>query len=80
MLSNNTSFIVCCMSMYCRRSQHTNDSVSNQTADYGQPLSAKFVKDTSKYWYKPHIGRDEGSVTRQPCVLLNLLSHFLTLN
>lgn len=41
------------------RSQHTNDSVSNQTADYGQPLSAKFVKDTSKYWYKPHIGRDE---------------------
>ena len=22
--------------------------------------SAKFVKDTSKYWYKAHISRDEG--------------------
>lgn len=27
-------------------------------------VTAKFVKDTSKYWYKPTISRDEGKWVR----------------
>ena len=35
----------------------------SSATDTQNQLNAKFVKDTSKYWYKPHISRDDGKIT-----------------
>ena len=34
----------------------------SSATDTQNQLNAKFVKDTSKYWYKPHISRDDGKI------------------
>lgn len=38
----------------------SESSEGHSTNDHQNQLNAKFVKDTSKYWYKPHISRDDG--------------------
>lgn len=44
-----------------------NGTSELQAADQ---LTAKFVKDTSKYWYKPHISREEGPNKQLHCIHL----------
>ena len=34
----------------------------------------KFVRDMSKYWYKPHISREEGKLTVDDALLIK---HFV---
>lgn len=50
-----------------RSSVHSNSEPPQEVS----PAHVKFVRDTSKFWYKPNISRDEGTVlslvqTRKP--------------
>jgi len=45
-----------------RRSSLSSLNDSNQEVIHSHP---KFVKDISKYWYKPTISRDEGEASSE---------------
>lgn len=52
--------LTCTSHVVCSRVQFTNETLRG--SDQSQ-MTAKFVKDTSKYWYKPHLAREEGELS-----------------
>lgn len=52
-----------------RSSVHSNNEPPHEVS----PVHVKFVRDTSKYWYKPNISRDEGENFFESVLQLNFI-------
>lgn len=52
-----------------RSSVHSNNEPPHEVS----PVHVKFVRDTSKYWYKPNISRDEGEIFSESFHRLNFI-------